>query len=114
MEQNWHWQPQALLQGLLGGNHTNLALDLILEVVDFSFKLCDGCHYPLNMVGRQGARGRDGGSMIGRWERAQRSGCLGHGMWVDIYGPFECSGEELGRCRGAGVCDGDRGIFTNT
>ena len=69
--QNWHRQLQALLLGvLLGGNLTNLVLDLILEVVDFSFKPCDGCHYPLNMVGRQWARGRDGGSTIERWERA--------------------------------------------
>ena len=63
---------QALLLGLLlGSNLTNLVLDLILEVVDFSFKSCDGCHYPLNMVGRQWARWRDGGSTIKRWERAR-------------------------------------------
>ena len=106
--QNWHQQLQALLLGLLlGTNLTDLALDLILEVVNMSFKPCGGCHYPLNMVSRQGARERDGGSTIRRWERAWWSGCHGCGMWDNVHRSFGCPGGGLGRCRGVWWLQGD-------
>ena len=63
VQQHRHQQ----LQTLLSHNLADLMLHLILEVVDFAFELCDGSHNPLNVVSRQGARGRDGG----RQERTQ-------------------------------------------
>ena len=54
---------------LLGYLCDDLALYIFFKIVDLGLEPCDRHHYPLNVVSRQGARGRDGESTISRGER---------------------------------------------